>query len=251
MNSNNFSLMDTVIHRIDPRCKIIFAVLVSFAVAVSDNYIVLIPVMIFSVVSAFAAGLRIVVVLKRLLIINLFICLIWLSLPFTAKGQVIYTVIGFNVTYQGVMKSLLITLKCNSIMLTLIVFISTISTTEIGQALSKLKFNTKLTMFIFFTYRYLGVIHLEYKRLQSAAKIRGFRPGTNLHSYKTYSYLIGNLIVRSWERAERVHQAMLCRGFNGNFYCLRKFQMNTSDIVFCFIGGGLLIIIVLGNILFP
>ena len=65
--------MDTVIHRIDPRCKIIFAVLVSFAVAVSDNYIVLIPGMIFSVVSAFAAGLRIVVVLKRLLIINLFI----------------------------------------------------------------------------------------------------------------------------------------------------------------------------------
>jgi len=132
-------------------------------------------------------------------------------------------------------------------MVILIVYISTVSATEIGQALSKLKFNSKLTMFILFTYRYLGVIFLEFKRLQSAAKVRGFRAGTNVHTYKTYAYLIGCLIVRSWERAERVHQAMLCRGFNGSFYCLRRFKIKRSDIGFSAIGAFLFVITIIAN----
>jgi cobalt/nickel transport system permease protein len=40
------------------------------------------------------------------------------------------------------------------------------------------------------------------------------------------------LFVRAAGRAERVHQAMLCRGFNGKFYSLQEFQTNTASWVF-------------------
>jgi cobalt/nickel transport system permease protein len=65
-----------------------------------------------------------------------------------------------------------------------------------------------------------------------AARIRGFRPGTNANTYRTYSFLIGMLFVRAVVRAERVHQAMRCRGFKGKFYSLQEFQTNTKSWVF-------------------
>ena len=82
------------------------------------------------------------------------------------------------------------------------------------------------------TYRYIFVIEEEYLRLMRAAKIRGFRPGTNANTYRTYSYVIGMLFVRAAARAERVHQAMRCRGFNGKFYSLQEFQTNATSWVF-------------------
>jgi cobalt/nickel transport system permease protein len=63
-------------------------------------------------------------------------------------------------------------------------------------------------------------------------KIRGFKPRTNLHTYRSYAYLAAMLLVRSFDRAERVFQAMLCRGFNGTFYSLRTFSWERRDRIF-------------------
>jgi cobalt/nickel transport system permease protein len=82
------------------------------------------------------------------------------------------------------------------------------------------------------SYRYIAVIEDEYKRLLRAAKFRGFRPKTNFHSYKTFAYLAGMLFVRASLRAQRVHQAMLCRGFNQKFYSLDIYQANGFNLIF-------------------
>jgi cobalt/nickel transport system permease protein len=76
---------------------------------------------------------------------------------------------------------------------------------------------------------------MEYRRLIKAVKIRGFHPGNNLHTYRTYAYLVGMLLVKSYERAERVRAAMLCRGFRGKFYDLREFELRTTDIIVMFL----------------
>lgn len=60
-------------------------------------------------------------------------------------------------------------------------------------------------------------------------KIRGFSPKTNLHTYRTYAYVVGMLLVKSYERARRVEAAMLCRGFDGRFYDLSEFSYKLSD----------------------
>jgi cobalt/nickel transport system permease protein len=72
---------------------------------------------------------------------------------------------------------------------------------------------------------------MEYQRLMKTLKIRGFYPRTNLHTYRTYAYLVGMVIVRSHDRAERVRAAMLCRGFSGTFYDLSEFSFKASDLV--------------------
>jgi cobalt/nickel transport system permease protein len=40
------------------------------------------------------------------------------------------------------------------------------------------------------------------------------------------------LLVKSWDRAERVHGAMLCRGFRGRFYSLTSFRTRPADYLF-------------------
>jgi cobalt/nickel transport system permease protein len=105
----------------------------------------------------------------------------------------------------------------------------------------ELRVPKKIVHLFFFTYRYIHVIYREYLRLVNAMKARGFRPGTNMHTYKTYAYLVGMLLVRSSDRAERVRNAMLCRGFRGNLYSLSTFSMKREDVISLILMLGLIL----------
>ena len=68
------------------------------------------------------------------------------------------------------------------------------------------------------TYRYVFVLFDEFYRLRMALRVRGFRNAMSRHAYRTIGQVTGTLLVRGSDRAERVAQAMRCRGFDG---CLR------------------------------
>jgi cobalt/nickel transport system permease protein len=101
-----------------------------------------------------------------------------------------------------------------------------------GHALHRLRVPDKIVHLLLMTYRYIFVLEQEYLRLGRAAAIRGFRPGTNLHTYRTYAYLVGMLFVKAVDRAERVRAAMLCRGFKGRFYSLQEFRAGSGGAAF-------------------
>ena len=50
----------------------------------------------------------------------------------------------------------------------------------------------------------------------------------NGHSYRTFGYLVGMLLVRSFDRSERVLAAMKCRGFRGQYWLLDHFSFVAS-----------------------
>ena len=85
---------------------------------------------------------------------------------------------------------------------------------------------------LFFTFRYFHVMHLEYLKLRWAMRIRGYKSRTDLHTYKSLAYLVGMLLVRSFDRSERVYQAMICRGFQGRFWVLDHFSLKAGDVIF-------------------
>ena len=64
-----------------------------------------------------------------------------------------------------------------------------------------------------FTYRYLIVIVEEAVWMDRARKARGF--GRNSYPLTQWGRMIGQLLIRSYDRASRIHNAMLSRGFNG------------------------------------
>jgi len=80
------------------------------------------------------------------------------------------------------------------------------------------------------SYRYLFVLAEELSRLRVALRVRAFRSRVSAHSYRTIGHVAGALLVRGYERAERVGQAMRCRGFAGRFHSLAEFRTTATDV---------------------
>jgi len=222
---------DSLIHRLDPRVKIAVAALFSIVVAVSDRFEALVPAMGVTLSLVAFARINLKELIKRVVIVNGLILFLWFFLPFSMKGRAAFSIGPLVASSEGIWYSTLITLKSNIIVLILMSLIATSSVFSLGRALDRLFLPSKLVILIFFTYRYVHVIYQEYLRLLNAIKIRGFRPGNNLHTYKTYAYLVGMVLVKSHDRAERVKAAMLCRGFKGKFYDLGEFSFEPMDIL--------------------
>jgi len=232
MISEPFAIGDSLIHRLDPRIRAGLTVLYSFVVALAYQFSVLIGALILSSILIVISRVNIREVLRRMVIVNALILLLWLVLPFTFNGEVLTRIGSFAIYRPGVVLAAQITLKSNAIVLAFIALIATMSLATLGHALHRLGVPEKIVHLLLMTYRYIFVIEQEYLRLMRAAKIRGFRPGTNANTYRTYSYVIGMLFVRAAARAERVQQAMLCRGFNGKFYSLQEFQTTAASWIF-------------------
>jgi cobalt/nickel transport system permease protein len=85
------------------------------------------------------------------------------------------------------------------------------------------------------TYRYLFLLAEEVGRLRIALRVRGYRNRLSLHSYRTVGHVAGTLLVRGAERAERVGQALRCRGFDGRFRSLSEAHTGLAEVLFLFL----------------
>lgn len=229
MHIEEFALGDSPIHRLDPRTKIITALVFSVVVALNHSLGATAAAMVFPLAVIAVARISITKVLRRLALVNGLILFLWCVLPFTFPGETIYSIGPLEVHREGVLYALLLTLKSNAIILAMIGLLGTSPVFSLVHALSHMGVPDKLVHLFFFCFRYVHVIHEEYSRLVRAMKIRSFKPGTNLHTYRTYAYLMGMLLVRSFDRSRRIVAAMKCRGFRGQFYILHHYEMRKSD----------------------
>jgi len=222
----------SVVHRLDPRGRIVVAALFAILLATTTTYATALAGLALARLYLALARLPLRQVLVRLLVVNGFIVFLWVVLPLTYPGDPLWRLGPLSATRQGVIFTGLITLKSNAIIIALIALVATVPVVTLGQALHQMKVPDKLSHLLLFTYRYIHVFEQERQRLVQAMKIRGFVPRTDLHTYRSYGYLAAMLLVRSFDRAERVFQAMLCRGFNGTFYSLRTFSWQRRDHLF-------------------
>lgn len=232
-------------HRLDPQAKLVVAGLFAMLMAAANSYAATLAGLALALICLALARLPWKKVVARLLVVNSFIFLLWVVLPLTYPGDVVWRFGPLSATRQGLIFTGLITLKSNAIVIALIALVATVPVVTLGQAMHNLRFPNKLCHLLLFTYRYLYVLEQEFHRLVQALKIRGFQPHTNLHTYRTYAYLAAMLLVRSYDRADSIYWAMLCRGFHGKFYSLRRFSWQRRDQVF-----GVVSLLALATLLF-
>jgi len=221
--------------RLDPRTRLAGAAVFSMAAAVLTQLSAAVLALACGLLLLAASGLPGVQgrsVLRRLLAVNGFVAFLWLFLPFSTPGDPAWGFGPLTASRQGLALSLLITLKANAIILAFMALASAMGAPTMGRAMAGLGLPRSLAQLVSFSYRYLFVLGEEFHRLRTAATMRGFRPGTNLHTYRTYAHLLGMVLVRSLDRSERVYQAMLCRGFDGVFRTLDTGRPGVADAAF-------------------
>jgi cobalt/nickel transport system permease protein len=241
-----FAQGDSLLHRTDPKVKVLVAAVFVTVVAISSSFTAAAMALGCSLLLVLIARLDLTKVAKRLLAANSFTLFLWLTLPLTYGGSDQLPLGALSLSRAGIDLAALITLKTNVIVLAIVGLLGTSRIASVGHALEALGVPQRLCFLLLFSYRYIFVIYQEYQRLVRAAKLRCFIPRTNIHTYRTYGYLFGMTLIRSWNRSFRVHQAMLLRGFNGRLIPLDTQQLCRRDLVFLATGllvtGGLIVV---------
>ena len=130
-------------------------------------------------------------------------------------------------------------------LLFLILLTSTTPFAELLRGLRKLGCPRILVLNLGFLYRYLYVITEEVLRMRQARDSRRVGRAPLLAELKLLGSMLGTLLLRSFERAERMYHAMLSRGFSGQFPVLTPRKFTWRDLTFL-AGIALLIVLSLG-----
>lgn len=225
---DKYSGLDSIIHRIDPRVKLItFGITIPFIIFTRpDLFLAFLLYGILIVTLIFISKIPFFFVLKKSLVVVPFVLLIAVFIPFHN---------GLLVFWNVLIKSYLSTL-C------MILFSNTTKFTDLLKALETLKFPKLIIMVLSFMYRYVYVSIDELMRMKRAKDVRTINSGTWLR-FKTLSNIIGTLFIRAYERGERVYLAMRSRGFTGQIRTLNGFQARRKDFYFAAIITGTLILI--------
>ncbi|MBU2962028.1 cobalt ECF transporter T component CbiQ [Citreicella sp. C3M06] len=229
-----------LIGSIDPRLRILAAILFAIVVVGLSSLMTLGIAMGLSLGLLVLSGLPLRATLKRMAMMDSFIVFMVLFLPFTVPGDPMFILWGMPATWQGLWQGVDIALTANAVILALMTLVGTMEPVTLGHALHALRLPETLVHLLMFTIRYIEVLREEYLRLRAAMKVRGFRPGTNWHSYRSFGYLVGMMLVRAIERSERILQAMKCRGFSGRFHLLQDFTLTAKDRRFATVFAGAL-----------
>lgn len=216
----------------DPRLRLLTALLFALTTVSLQQTPLLILVLTASLLTAKFSGLAGSLLIKRLLAMEGFMVVLLIMLPFSVPGDSLFTLGPFSASEQGFVRALQIVLKANAIVIMLMTLIGTLEPVVLGHALGQLRLPEKLIHLFLFTVRYIGVLFDEYQRLRMAMRARAFVAGSNRHTWRSFGWLIGMLLVRSLERSQRILAAMKCRGFNGKLYLIATDHWQRRDSLF-------------------
>ena len=207
------ALGNSPVHRLHPRAKIIGTLIYILAV-------VAVPAHSARGLTAFFLYPAVLMPLSDTPFKPLFSRLL-LALPFSLMGGVsnlvmfrepVFSLGGITITL-GLISFCSIMLKTTLTVLAALILIATTPFVEIAYHLCGLGLPKILSLQVVMTYRYIGVLLGEAASMVTAYLLRApDRKGIDMGDMGSF---LGQLVLRSFDRAERVYQAMKCRGFQG------------------------------------
>lgn len=221
---------NTFIHRLNPCVKLIITLIFIITVTSFSKYEIsgLFPLFLFPIVIISLAKLPQALILKRLLISAPFILFIGIFNPLFDHTPIV-TIHSVVIT-GGWVSFLSITLRLLLTITAALLLIATTGIDGIGSALLRIGVPKIVVIQLLFMYRYLHVLAEEFIRCVTAQSLRSFH-GEGIQ-FRAWGSLLGQLLIRSVDRANRIYQSMLCRGFNGEVRLMRSHTLSTADIVY-------------------
>lgn len=227
---------DSPVHRLHPLCKLLVTIFYIVTVVSFPKYdfsglvvMVLYPVLLFQV-----AGIPVRTCFYKLRVVLPLVCAVGLANPFLDRTPMLQ--LGL-VTVTGGMISM-VTLMMKGVFSLMVSFLL-IATTPIDSlcaTLRKLHIPSILTTLLLLTYRYIGVMLEEVAIMTEAYKLRA--PGQKGIHISAWGSFLGQLLLRSMDRAEALYQSMLLRGFRGEYYYADVPPCGVSGIVYIMICAG-------------
>lgn len=221
---------DSLLHRLDPRAKLITTLLFIVAVVSFNKYTLLafVPFLIYPVFMISAGGLPAGYFLKKAIQVSPFAILVGIFNPLIDR-EIIFHIGSIGIS-GGWISFLSILLRFFLTVTAALILISLTGFNTVCEALNRLGVPRPFVVQLLFFYRYLFVLVDEAERMERARSLRSFN--SRSRPFRVFISIIGHLLLRSFDRAERIYFAMRCRGFEGHIPMVREIRMQWRDFGF-------------------
>ena len=229
------------IHRLDPRAKLIGLAGITLVAVTS-------PLRAWPVYVACAVALALVALLARVPVATIWtrarvvlplVLFAGAFVPFVREGGASVELGPLTVSEAGLATFAAVGAKAILGTVSAVLLGATTAFPEVLHALERLRAPRLLVLIAAFMYRYLFVILDEARRTRAALAARGYSPRHALQA-GTLGLVVTSMFLRTYERAERVHLAMLARGWRQAMPRLDVLAFGRADAVFLAALGALL-----------
>lgn len=228
---DRLSRRDTALHRIDPRAKLL-ATLAFIVVVVSyGKYEVgpLLPLAVYPICLAAMGSVPVRFILRKMLIVSPFALFVGLLNPLLDREPVM-TIAGVALAGGWVSLASILVKFALTVSASLAMVAST-GIHRVCRGLEKLGVPAVMTVQVLMLYRYLFVLADEALRM---ARARALRSAGNrrMGGLRAGGAMLGSLLLRTLDRAQRVHAAMCSRGFDGHVRTVEPMRFGGASAAF-------------------
>lgn len=221
---------DSPIHRLHPLCKLLVTIGYIVTVVSFPKYdftglmvMVLYPILLFQV-----SGIPVGTCFYKLRVVLPLVCAVGLANPFL--DHTVFLRVGSLTITGGVVSMVTLMMKGVFSLMASFLLIATTSIDTLCAALRKLHLPSIFTTLLLLTYRYIGVMLNEVSIMSEAYKLRA--PGQKGIHISAWGSFLGQLLLRSMDRAQELYDSMVLRGFDGEFYYADVAACRLSDVLY-------------------
>lgn len=220
----------TAIHRVNPAIKVIITLIYLLLVVSYNKYDItgMIPLFFYPVIIMAAGEIPIKVILGGILLSAPLVIGVGIFNPLLDR-TIAATLAGVSIS-AGMLSFISLLIKCSLTVSAAILLLATTGINKIAAALLKLHIPQIFITQLLLTYRYIFVLMEEATNVNNAYSLRA--------SYQTgvrrdvWGSLIGSLLLRTYDRAVRLYQAMKLRGFENHYFGVESGRILKSDLVY-------------------
>ncbi|HET6573919.1 MAG TPA: cobalt ECF transporter T component CbiQ [Fimbriiglobus sp.] len=241
------TIPDSPLARWDPRWKLAAFLLMTIAAVLMQHPGPAVAAVAFALVLALVGRVRTSVIAGRVGLLLLATLPFVVFVPLTQGADSPGWDVGpLHVSRPGLIAAAVVALRVLSVGLLALVLTRTAPLSLTLAAAHALRVPGVLVQVSQLAYRYTFVLAAEARRLRIALRTRGFRARTDRHTYRTLGHAVGSLLVRGGDRADRVADAMRCRGFDGTYRTAAAFRTTAADVLsFTFLAAGTIALVLI------
>ena len=237
---------NTSLHKLDARAKVVVTLVFILCIVSFGRYelAALFPFFIFPAVMIALSSIPPLFIIRKIGLLLPFVLVVGVFNPVFDREILLQLgplgISGGWISYASILIRSVLTVGAAFILVGVTGF------TAVCQALERLGMPQVFAVQLLFLYRYIFVLAEESSRASRARELRSCgKKGLGIASFGS---MIGHLLLRTWQRAERIHMAMLARGFTGEFYTSRPSDFGVPEIRFVLTWSTLFIFLRLQNV---
>lgn len=227
---DTLSSQQTAVHQLDPRAKLLTTLVFVVVVVSFGKYEIsaLIPFFIFPVVLCALGNIPPTYLIRKLVIVSPFAIMLGIFNPWLDREIMIrlagIEISGGWVSFASILIRFVLTVGAA------LTLIAVTGFNAVCMALERLGAPKIFVIQLLFLHRYMFVLVDEAARMFRARSLRSF--GSEGTGMKSYGSLVGQLLLRTMDRAQRIYLAMSCRGFEGQIHLMRPLRIGPREIGF-------------------